>query len=149
MQELTIKEFIEELITLTGLEQNEIADKMYLTQSSVWNFRKVGNPNLRIVQDLAGVILDTKGLALHILIGYDKIRFQDFDYKMFHLTYGNGMSVLELKETAAKIGVNHNTLRTRLSRSSCSMKNLAEHLAGIGYEMIFELNGIKYNLTWK
>ena len=120
MQELTIKEFIEELITLTGLEQNEIADKMYLTQSSVWNFRKVGNPNLRIVQDLAGVILDTKG-----------------------------MSVLELKETADMIGVNHNTLRTRLSRSSCSMKNLAEHLEGIGYEMIFELNGIKYNLTWK
>ena len=149
MQELTIKEFIEELITLTGLEQNEIADKMYLTQSSVWNFRKVGNPNLRIIQDLAGVILDTKGLALHILIGEDKIRFQDFDYKMFHFTYGNGMSVLELKETAAMIGVNHNTLRTRLSRSSCSMKNLAEHLAGIGYEMIFELNGIKYNLTWK
>ena len=149
MQEITIKQFIEQLISLTGLSQDKLADKMFLTQPSVWNFRKVGNPNLRIVQALAGVLLDQKGLALHILIGDDKIIFQDFDYKMFHLTYGNGMSVLEIKETATMIGVNHNTLRTRLSRSSCSMKNLAEHLAGIGYEMIFEINGIKYNLTWK
>lgn len=141
MKESAISQFIKELIGLTGATPEQLAKKT--PNSSIWTFRKGGDTRLDTIKHLAGVLYNQRGLVLSIIIEGQKIPFDDFNYKLFHLMHSNGSSVRQMAE---RIGISHNTLRSRLTRSSCTMAQLNEHLEAVGMNLIFEINNTKYTI---
>lgn len=143
MQEVTIQQFMKELLKLSGLSQSQLAKKIHLTQGSLSNSLKKGNPNIKIIQKISSLLLQEKQKCLILLVGNQHLDFEFFDYRNFHFISCNGMSV---KETAEKIEINDGTLRSRLSRNSCTMQQLQKHIEALGEKATFIINNTKYIL---
>jgi len=141
MKETTINQFIKKLITATGSTPEQLVTD--IPNTSVWTFRKEGDTRIDIIKTIASILYQQKGLILNIVIDGQKIPFEDFNYKLFHLMNNKGLSVRQMAE---RMGISHNTLRSRLGRSSCTMSQLKQHFDALGMKLIFEINDTKYKI---
>ena len=132
MQTVTIQQFMKELLKLSDLNQSQMAKQIGFTQGSLSNSIKTGNPNLKILKAIAKYFYLERQECFQLLIEDCSFNMNSFEYR----------DIVEWschpsnKELAERMQILPSTLRSRLSRNSCTVKQFKEHLQALGFETI-------------
>ncbi len=145
MKELSIQQFMKELLKLSDLNQSQMAKEIGISQGSLSNSIKKGNPRFDILAEMAAVLEVEHEEDVVVLL-----KTKEKSFAFAHKEYKEIIDVLQkdipISETAKKMGVNAATLRSRLSRNSCTILHLKAHLAALGHETIFKILDNQYKL---
>lgn len=137
MENLNGQQFLQKLLHLSQMTQVQMSEQLNISQGSLSNAIKKGNPNFTMIKDIAATMFMFSDVEI-VILGAERLS-PSFDWS-YNNIIGEFETVQTLEDIAEKMKTKQTTLRSRISRNSCTLYQLKAHLEALGKELIFLIN---------